>query len=45
LLQEGKDWGGIEHALRQILRREPRHREAWHNLHTLLQQRGQRQRA
>jgi glycosyltransferase involved in cell wall biosynthesis/tetratricopeptide (TPR) repeat protein len=45
LLQEGKDWGGAEHALRQVLQREPRHPEAWHNLHTLLQQRGRRQRA
>jgi glycosyltransferase involved in cell wall biosynthesis/tetratricopeptide (TPR) repeat protein/predicted O-methyltransferase YrrM len=40
LLQEGKDWGGAEHALRQIIHRDPQHREAWHNLKTLLQQRG-----
>ena len=38
LLQEGKDWGGAEHALRQIIQRDPQHREAWHNLKTLLQQ-------
>jgi hypothetical protein len=42
LLQEGKDWGGAEHVLRQIIHRDPPHREAWHNLNTLLRQRGKR---
>jgi hypothetical protein len=36
LLQEGKDRGGAEHALRQIIRRDPQHREARHNLQRLL---------
>ena len=42
LLQEGKDWGGAEHVLRQIIHRDPQHREAWHNLNTLLHQKGRR---
>jgi tetratricopeptide (TPR) repeat protein len=42
LLQEGKDWGSAEQALRQILNLNPQHPEAWHNLNVLLQQRGKR---
>jgi hypothetical protein len=38
LLQEGRDWGSAEHALRQVIHRDPQHAEAWHNLHVLLHQ-------
>jgi hypothetical protein len=38
LLQEGKDRGSAEHALRQVLARDPQHAQAWHNLHVLLHQ-------
>jgi hypothetical protein len=38
LLQEGRDRGSAERALREILAREPQHAEAWHNLHVLLHQ-------
>src|SRR5262249_27937684 len=44
-LQEGRDWGGAEHALRQVIQRDPQHPEAWHNLTVLLHRRGQRPRA
>jgi GT2 family glycosyltransferase/predicted Zn-dependent protease len=38
LLQEGKDRGSAEYALRQVLARDPQHAQAWHNLHVLLHQ-------
>src|SRR5262249_45196634 len=40
LLQEGRDWPAAEHALREILTREPDHAEARRNLTLLLQQQG-----
>ncbi len=40
LLQEGRDWAGAERALRDVLRLDPNHKEARHNLDLLLR-RGQ----
>ncbi len=40
LLQEGKDWGAAERALREVLRLAPQDAEAWHNLALLLRQQG-----
>jgi GT2 family glycosyltransferase/tetratricopeptide (TPR) repeat protein len=41
LLQEGRDWGAAEHALRQVLELEPANAEARRNLAVLLRQQGQ----
>jgi hypothetical protein len=43
LLQEGKDWPGAERALRAILRIQPQHAEASHNLKVLSQQKARGQ--
>jgi glycosyltransferase involved in cell wall biosynthesis/predicted Zn-dependent protease len=40
LLQEGKDWGAAEKALRDVLAIDPAHGEARHNLQVLLAQLG-----
>jgi tetratricopeptide (TPR) repeat protein len=40
LVREGQDWPALEAALREVLRREPAHAEARHNLEVLLRRLG-----